>query len=748
MPRLPTKDDYALSTPAAARRLVDVPTIRQEPDLDTGAAIKQVGAVGFKYADVLREETEKLDALKAQDALNQIQQARLDLTMGEKGAYSVKAGGVLDPSYQSGFKSRFDTTVEGIMSSLTPAQRAKLTPHAKREGLGFQTDILRHSMAQTEEYKGLVEKGQASTAVNVGIAQRGDPVAFDAEVAKLEALAMSRAQRKGLTGKDDVEKDTIIALRQEMMSPVYVGAITGLLDDRNPERARALLTQGNLAIEPGARLKLNEQITKVEEDSLTRAKAGEILRDVQAANTVPGMLAAVARGTHVAESGGALRMTGPDGKLIQGPVIASGPMKGQRAVGPFQFMEATAKGAAGKAGVPWDKELFYGTGAESFKYHETLHQAHLNKLLSMFSTRAEIYAAYNAGEGNVVKAKEKFDHVQKLISMGVNPVLPGHYNANRDGPLTFLDFLPKPGETKPYVRRAITAEATMPDIVRPSKAEIEASLAAKFPGRPDLAKAAATVVEHNLALQEDARKTEIEQAKESAYKLMAMGKAFTEVPPSLINKLPVREQDAMRDVFNKHADSTPRDSLPGLLQQINSDPNYLARISAADWEGPMRLQLSKYDHDRFTKQRAMKLGGDVKEAETLDDGSIGRVLSTRLLFLGIEPTPKKHDAAGRALVTSTRAAIDQSVLERQKQLNRRLTDAELVDHIDTMFRSQALRDKWFGEPESIPVLSMNYSDLSGDIIDTIKADFKKQGINTPTEAQILAAYKQTKLGLR
>jgi hypothetical protein len=760
MPRLPAPENYALNTPRASLRLTDAQPTRQVADTAMGEVMQRIGS---QLADYTRQETEKLDNLKAQEALSRIQQARLDLTMGEKGAYQVKGGNVLTPDYASGFKSQLNTTIEGIMDGLTPSQRARLQPHALHELRGFQTDVARHSMQQAEIYKGIVEEGQISTAVNVGIAQRGDPIAFGAEIAKLHDLAMERARAQGLTGEAKGEKDALIAIQQKVMSPVYVGAISGLLDDRNVARAKKLLAEGGLAIAPEARLKLNEHIKKVEEAEQTRTVAGEELKKIEGANstvgrvtTVLGTAPVMAAAMTSAESGRAGAnggMTQADGTIIKGPVITDGAMKGQRAYGPHQLMVSTAKEAAKRTGLSWDETLFMGTGADSRAYHDRLQAAHVEKLMSMFSTQEELFAAYNAGEGHVIKAKEKFAKAQKLIAMGVAPVLPGGYNAAKDGPLSFLDFLPKPGETKPYVSRAIAAAAAMPDIIRPTKQELAASVTARFPGRPDLAKDALGIIEHNLTLKEEARKQEIADAKETAFKFMAQGKAFIELPPSLLNKMPVKDQDEVRAEFTKHATGTPRDSNPGLLAQINSDPGYVGRIPVDVWEGPMRNQLSAYDHARFTKQRAALLGGEVREAETLDDGAINRVMGSRLTFLGIQARPEKNDTKAWAVINSTRAALDQSVLARQKQLNRRLTDAELIDHVDKMFRYDIQVPNTFagfeiGAPVRMAILTMSYSDIPDDAVAAIKADLKKQGIPNPQDQQILAVYKQTKLGLR
>lgn len=246
MARLPAPEDYGTSipqpsrgftahaaaqrTPPATRTPLVTRAITREPDLYTGAALKQAGVDLADFGKQLQIETDKLDAAKAQDALNKIQQARLDLTMGDKGAYSAKGGDVMTPTYASGFKSRFDVTVEGIMSDLTPAQRAKLEPHAKREGLGFQTDIARHSMTQAEVYQ--TNTATASIALGAELAKAGK---LQDGLLKAAPIVESEILRRGFSG------DAAISYRKDMMGLVHAAAIDGLLARGDPAAAALYL---------------------------------------------------------------------------------------------------------------------------------------------------------------------------------------------------------------------------------------------------------------------------------------------------------------------------------------------------------------------------------------------------------------------------------------------------------------------------------------------------------------------------
>lgn len=758
MAKLPDPNEISLGMPQAARGVTAIRATQVTPDLATGAVIQDIGELAYR-------EGQKMDKLRAEDTLNQIRQARLDLTMGEDGAYSVKGGNVLSTGYSSGYKDRMATKVEGLMATLSPQQQAILKPHADREVIGLQSDVLRHSMGEAERYKGIVRQGSLDTAANAGMEQWNDPVAFGKSLTDINTTVMGLAREQGVVGKTDAEKDTLMSMQRKAMSPMYAGAITRALDAKTPEaltRAEELYKQGGLAIDPSARIQLGEHLVKAREALTLQTDTVRYLTDtVGPANTPAGKFSAsLASSITSAESRG-VHIDQGTGQVIRGPVVAGGANKGEQAVGAHQIMPKSAQQDAKEAGLPWDEKLFYAPTPEGKAYHDKLQQAHVTRLMSMFTNPAEVAAAYNAGEGNVLKAKAEFETYQKTVALAkvdrtITPVLPGGYNAAKDGPITFLDFLPKPGETKPYVARVMSTFKAAPDVVKPTARDIEAAFRQQYPNRPDLVAEATRVVTHQLANIENARKAEIETSKEEAYKYMAQGKMFNELPPSVLTKLTPKDEDEVRKTFDAHIAGTPRDSNQGLLSNINSDPGYLARVPNSAWNGPLRTQLSEYDWKRFDTQRSSQLGGNTKDSGSLDSGTVGSVLASRLRMLDIDPTPKESNKQGMAVVNSMRAVIDQSILERQQQAGRKLTDIETRQHIDSMFStSEQLKNTLNflpsfmggGGTTKTSVLQMGYSDIPSDVRGRIETQLKAKGVAKPTDTQVLTVYKQSKLGL-
>ena len=130
----------------------------------------------------------------------------------------------------------------------------------------------------------------------------------------------------------------------------------------------------------------------------------------------------------------------------------------------------------------------------------------------------------------------------------------------------------------------------------------------------------------------------------------------------------------------------------------------------------------------------------------LDTGTIKHVLDSRLRMLEIDPTPKENNSTDQARINSMRAVIEQSILDEQARVKRKLNPAEVQKHIDTLFSVQGIA-KGFWSDTKAPVMTMSYSDIPSATRDKITAELAKKGAANPTETQVLTVYKQMKAGL-
>lgn len=747
MAKLPSAADFNEGLPQT-RGANSVQAVQVQPDLATGRMLEGVGELVYK-------ESQKLDGLQAEEALSKIRQARLDLTMGEQGAYSVKGGSVLDPKYASGYKSQLETTTAGIMANLSPGAQARLKPHADRELTGLQSDVLRHSMTEAEKYHTMVREGSAATIQNIGMAQWGDPIAFQAQLAELDKIAMSDASKMGLTGATEEEKNTLTALRQKRMSPMFVGGITAALDSRTPAgvaRAEELFKQGGLVIDANARLQLGEHISKAKDGLAVQASAGGIVAQVAQSNAPTERLnvAAMTTAVNVTESGApAGNHYTKTGALILGPVIPDGMHKGDRAVGKFQIMPKVAPQDAKEAGLAWDEKLFYSATPEGEKYHEALQKAHVARIMKNVSTPEQFFAAYVGGENGVAAAVKKYEKyaASGLEKAGVPPPVlnpdGSQYVLNPARPVSFIDFMAKPDMVRDYVKKASKTYAALPDVIQPSSAELRSQLEKQHPGRPDLVASGMAIVEKRLKEADEQVKQGIDVAVAQAYKYMDMNQTFEDIPQSLLAKLPAKEQDTLRKAMIEHQTGTPRDSNQQVLALLNTDPQYAARMPAGEW-AKLRPQLSETAWKFHDKQRTAIRDGDTKSAEALNSGAVNTALKGVMFNLGFNPNPRKTDAVEIARFNTARSLLDQAVLEEQARLNRQLTDVEVMKLLSDKLKTQEDIKHFFAADEKKPVLTMAYSDIPSKVRNEIYDDLKKKTGTPPTDAQVLLTYKQWK----
>lgn len=460
MARLPTKFDLG-TVPMTPSRGVTMVSPAQEravqvaPDQSTALAFAGASEGMEAFAVTLKRETEKLDKLVAEDALNKIRQERLNLEMGEGGALSVKGGNVLTPTYMSGYTDRFKTFSESVVSKLTPAQQALLKPHVDSEDLGFKQGILRHSMREVEQHAIVVEKGTIDTITNIGVRSVGDPVAFDEQIRAMSGVVKKQAERAGLRQGVDEDLSAFVALDRAAKSPMISGAITAALADKSASglsRAEELLSRYGASMDDATMLKAQGLITTMRAGLRADSAVSEVLSSASP-ETVPNAaqrLTTLAGATPVGnvdierlltiqtgeESGG--RRYGKDGKILEGPMTKYGTAKGERQVldstnadPGYGVRPAQDDSPAERARVGNDYMLAmmrkYAIGRDG-------------KPRSEDETVSLALAAYNWGPGNVDSA------------------LAYESNPKNDTAKKWRDFLP--AETKDYVDTILTRYKT------------------------------------------------------------------------------------------------------------------------------------------------------------------------------------------------------------------------------------------------------------------------------------------------
>ena len=123
----------------------------------------------------------------------------------------------------------------------------------------------------------------------------------------------------------------------------------------------------------------------------------------------------------------------------------------------------------------------------------------------------------------------------------------------------------------------------------------------------------------------------------------------------------------------------------------------------------------------------------------LNSQAIKQTLDSRMRMLQIDPTPKDDGGPDAARVGAIRQFVDQYFLTAQRNAGKKFSDAEVAQHIDALFANNATFKGWFTN-SSGPMLGMKVGDIDSATRSNLKAAFKRQGIDSPTDAQILNAY--------
>ena len=348
---------------------------------------------------------------------------------------------------------------------------------------------------------------------------------------------------------------------------------------------------------------------------------------------------------------------------------------------------------------------------------------------------AKAYAAYNGGPGRLADAIKQAEKSVKAAQ--VDPNLK---------PKTWLDFMPQ--ETRDYVAKNMRAfEAGQGQPNRPTFQEIDDQLRAdpRLAGNPARYKVAREEAERQFNEQTKAIKQREEEAVATAMRgIIENGGRFSDLPVSVRAAVPPKEVDNLISFAQKIAKGDDSTSL-WLYAKLAGNPDQLARMNDNEFYA-LRRELSEADFKHFANERAKRTGGGTGSngPGDLNTQAIKQSLDERLRMLKIDPSPKDDGGNDAARIGGIRRFVDQYFMAAQREAGKKFTDAEVSQHLDALFAKNATFRGWFST-SSGPMLTMKVGDIDGATRDNIKAAFKRQGIDEPTDAQILNAYWNMKV---
>jgi len=716
MPIVPKYDNFQAapsSLPQARVTSPDMPDIAGQQAQQFGQGAMQAGQAAAQVANDIAAQANQL---RIDDALNQAKEAALRLTYDkDKGFTSLKGvnalqrpdGKPLADEYGGALKDQ----ISQIASTLgNDVQRQAFALHSNDILSALRSQATQHEAGEFRNYALSTSEGIQSTALrDIGLNWK-NPDAVNSAVERIRAETYRQAQ---LLGKSAEWQE---AQARKLTSNGHKVALLAALENNNPEYADSYLGKYSGQMDADDILAVRGHITREMDNRVGMSAAGEVMRGM-----LPRMQTSDAeRAFNIAvgtESGG--RQFGKDGK----PLTSSA-----GAIGIAQVMPETAPEAAKLAGLPWDENR-YKTDAN---YNRALGLAYFqHQLQATGGDLAKAYAAYNAGPERLAYAERKAERSVQIGKLDPQVKVFG-----------WLDFMPD--ETKKYVAKNMREyEAGSGQSPRPTFAEVDSALRAdpRLANSPARYKAAREEASRQFEEQTKAIKQREDDAfADALHTGMANGYRLSAIPPSKLWALPPQKVDELRNTLASLSKGDSVDN-PVAYQKLASNPGFLRKMSDSEWFTYGTTNLSQDTFKRLTDERA-KLTGVAPGGSgpgDLNSQAIKQTLDSRMRMLQIDPTPKDDGGPDAARVGAIRQFVDQYFLTAQRNAGKKFSDAEVAQHIDALFANNATFKGWFTN-SSGPMLGMKVGDIDSATRSNLKAAFKRQGIDSPTDAQILNAY--------
>lgn len=666
---------------------------------------------------------QQANAARFDEAANEATKVALALRYGKENGYTNLTGEAAlnrpdKKPLADDYTAQLDKQLASISESLgNDDQKAMFARFSRDLSTRFYGEALHYEAQQNKTYQDSVATATQDTAVReIGLTW-GDPKTTDAAVVRIREAARIQAQ---LTGKSSQWAD---AHALDLTSRGHALAIGAALDRGDAAGADAYLKRYADQLSADTLLRARESITK--QDSA-----------IVVGGAVDKTFTRMAPDFAGSDSNRALNiMWGSESNFRQfdknGDVIASG--KGARGIS--QVMPKTAPEAAKLAGLEWNSELFYRklTGdpvkdQEAIDYNKALGRAYFTKQLQDNGGRVDMaFAAYNAGPNALKEAVKR---------------------AEKEGG-SYLDYLPK--ETQKYVTSNVQAFNSGKGRGMPSQKSVEESVLTDLgPNATESQKQAALQQSRQryAALTASQKEQGYQVANNAISTLAQNGGDFAALPASVRDNLPFDLVDQVKGYAERVASGQVRTNAK--VYDKLTDSVFLAKLSDGEF-GMMRADLEPKDYQQFAKERAaLKAGKALNAAGDIPRESINASLSSKLVGLGINPSPGKNDEKEQMRIGAIKQYVSNSVLEAQAGLGRKMNDQEVDRHINGLFlRSYQFRNTVMGveigDVKRMPYLSMSYSDIPSGERTQIEAALKSRGVNNPTQGDILGVYLNMKM---
>lgn len=253
----PSVPGVASAPPKVSLPDVSIPQI-QISDAESRALMQvgdQVAKLGNVAFHVIQKEKEHSDAVRVEDAFNNLRDRQMDLTLGAENGFTKQVGGnAVNKPIVEDWTGKFNHTARQIEETLqNPEQIEKFKARAAIARQQFQGDMLRHVAQQTDVYARDVLKATFETELkNIG-ASPDDPLSAGLSFERVTAAVTAEGRRLGKSDEmitADVGKatDSLWASRLEAWRL------------KDPVGAMSSFQENQQTISPAMRVKLAESL--------------------------------------------------------------------------------------------------------------------------------------------------------------------------------------------------------------------------------------------------------------------------------------------------------------------------------------------------------------------------------------------------------------------------------------------------------------------------------------------------------
>lgn len=559
-----------LSGPQVRQRAIGTPQIQVVPESQPLADL--AAPLGNAAMRIHQKSQEDADTTALIAAESQLSNWKLNTMFApEGGVYSTKGKNALDITNQT--MPKFDAEADAIGNTLTSErQRERWAQITANQRNGLNSELNRYEFGERQVYYDQTDQASLQSAQAGAVAYYNDPGQVAYYQNKATAVIASQGQRKGLPPE-------AVALEvQKFNSSTATDVISRMMLD-DPTKAAEYFSTAQGYMTPDDQAKVATALRP----SLSKQYASDLFTAVRNGKTG----AAMYWGAQIqAESGG--QQFDAEGK----PLTSSA-----GATGIAQIMPETGPEAAKLAGLAWDEERFKADPG----YNAELGKAYSNMLFKRYSNDPVLaLAAYNAGMGNVDKA----------IAKAGDPRSTGDYSA-------FIQALPKPEETGPYVEKIIAKS-------HPKKSEQYAQFLEIGQSIPDQ-----TTRKYYEADVQDWKNAQdaagVARFDEASSIVAEQGMA--RVPPQMLVGLPADEIKKLEEQDRRRREGIEPVTDYKKLEEFQRMPS--ARLAALSLERDIRPYLDNTDFNSVKSMFNSALKGDetTQKAVTAENNAVKSVMN-------------------------------------------------------------------------------------------------------------------------